>query len=101
MMVKIEYLGGGGNKVNFETEIKIEELDEFLKLILATETQREVTNQSDFNTDKYTFWIQRGTYGDNFRGLIVIDGDSREEYTKIKKIVEAYHNRPLYGWEDE
>ena len=97
MSIKIKYKDGAlSNPLQFNTE-----LDEFLKLVLANEPQRTVENKSNFDVDEYEFWIVRGTYGENYRGLISIKADSRGEHNRIEDIVMSYHNRPHYGWEVE
>ena len=99
MKVEASYIGGRNNSLRFETEIEEEEVENFLKLILSDEPQRTASESFDFYSQSFCYMVSRGTYGENFRGVVAIHTEKHNQ--RIADIVRSFHNRPLYGWEDE
>lgn len=83
------------------TQVNENELKGFLSLLLKGEEQMTVEGAYSHCERVYYYVIMMGTYGENFRGTISVKTADREKYLRVGDDVMSFHNRPLYGWENE
>ena len=92
---------GEYGKFKVSAQVEEKELKGFLSLVLKGEEQITVEDGYDFQKRVYHYVIQMGTYGENFRGLVWIENEDKATFLKVRDDVMSFHNRPLYGWENE